>query len=60
MLQTETFTVQVTSPMLYDKLYTLSVESSVPPELLINLAIKRLVEDVEFIRNLRIGKSEGV
>ena len=60
MFQTENFTVQITSPMLYDKLYTLSAEYSVSAELLVNLAVKRLIEDVEFIRNLRMGKIEGV
>jgi hypothetical protein len=49
-------TVQLSNPMLYDKLHTLAAEYSVTTELLINLAVKRLVDDVEFVRNLRVGK----
>lgn len=52
----ENFTVQLTNPMLYDRLHTLSAEYSVPVELLVNVAVKRLVDDVDFIRSLRTGK----
>lgn len=52
------FTIQLTNPMLYDRLHTLSVEYSVSVELLINAAVKRMIEDVDFVRSLRIGKVE--
>ena len=51
----ENFQVQLTDPMLYDRLHTLSVEYSVSIELLINAAVKRLIDDVDFIRDLRSG-----
>ncbi|MBD5472826.1 MAG: hypothetical protein HDR20_07995 [Lachnospiraceae bacterium] len=54
----EDFAVQITDPMLYDRLHTLSAEYSVSTGLLVNIAIKRLLEDVDFVRNLRAGKLE--
>lgn len=52
----ENFTVQVTNPMLYDRLHTLSAEYSVSVELLVNAAVKRFIEDVDFVRGLRTGR----
>ena len=52
----ENFTIQLTSPMLYDKLQTLSSEYSLSVEFLVNVAVRRLVEDVDFVRNLRTGQ----
>lgn len=52
------FTVQLTNPMLYDKLHTLAMEYDLPIELLVNVAVKRLIDDVDFVRGLRIGKVE--
>ncbi len=49
----EEFSVQITNSMLYDQLHTLSVEYSVSIEFLVNIAIERLINDVDFIRNLR-------
>ena len=49
----ETFTIQLTNPMLYDRLHILSVEYSVSTELLVNAAVKRLIDDVDFVRSLR-------
>lgn len=59
MFEKENFTVRLTDPMLYDRLHTLSVEYSLPVELLANAAVKRLVDDVDFVRSLRDGKIEG-
>lgn len=59
MFERENFSVKLTDPMLYDKLYTLSAEYSVSVELLVNAAVKRLVDDVDFVRSLRTGKIEG-
>lgn len=55
----ENFRIQLTDPMLYDRLHTLSVEYSLPMEVLVNVAVKRLVNDVDFVRGLRIGRVEG-
>ena len=54
----ENFTIQLSDPMLYDRLQTLSAEYSVSIELLINVAVKRLIEDIDFVRSLRIGKTK--
>ena len=51
----ETITVRLASPLLYDRLHTLAVEYSVTTDLLINIAVKRLLDDVELLRNLRMG-----
>lgn len=53
----ETVTVRFTNPMLYDRLHTLSAEYSVSVEEIINESVRRLVDDVDFVRNLRMGKS---
>lgn len=52
----ENFLVQVTKPMLYDRMHTLSAEYSVSVEFLVNTAIERFISDVDFIRSLRKGK----
>jgi len=59
MFERETFAVRLTDPMLYDRLHTLSAEYSVSVEVLVNAAVKRLVDDVDFVRSLRTGKTEG-
>lgn len=61
MFERETFTVQLTNPMLYDRLRTLSAEYDLSVEYLVNMAVRRLVDDVDFVRSLRTGKeTEGV
>lgn len=61
MFERETFTVQLTVPMLYDKLRTLSAEYDLSVEYLVNVAVRRLIDDVDFVRSLRTGKeTEGV
>ena len=55
---TEQFTVQLNNSILYDRLHTLSAEYSVPVEVLVNLAVHRLIDDVDFVRGLRTGKLE--
>ena len=52
----EVFAVYLTDGMLYDKLHRLAAEFSVPVELLTDLAVKRLTDDIEFVRALRMGK----
>ena len=34
------------------------MEYDLPIELLVNVAVKRLIDDVDFVRGLRIGKVE--
>lgn len=52
----EKITIQFSDPMLYDRLHILSVEYSLSADLLISLAVKRLLDDVEVIRDMRSGK----
>lgn len=52
----EKVTIEFTNPMLYDRLHTLAAEYSVSVDILINVAVKRLIDDVDFVRNLRTGK----
>ena len=42
--------IELSDPMLYDRLHTLSAEYSVSVELLVNLAVRRLVDDIDFVR----------
>ena len=51
--------IQLTTPILYDRLYTLSAEYDVPVDLLVELAVKHLLDDVNFVRGLRTGKTGG-
>lgn len=60
MFERESFTVQLTGPMLYDRLRTLSAEYNLSTEYLVNAAVRRLTDDVDFVRSLRTGKVEGV
>lgn len=59
MFERETFTVQLTRPMLYDRLRTLSAEYDLSVEFLVNAAVQRLIDDVDFVRSLRTGKAGG-
>ena len=52
----ETITIQFSNAMLYDRIHTLSAEYNVSADLLIGLAVKRLIDDVEVVRNLRNGE----
>lgn len=60
MFERETYTVRLTDPMLYDRLRTLSAEYNLSHENLVNVAVRRLMDDVDFVRSLRTGKAEGV
>ncbi len=55
-IMSENYMLPLTDPMLYDRLHTLSVEYSLPVDLLVNVAVKRLMDDVDFVRCLRMGK----
>ncbi len=52
----ETITIQLDNAMLYDRIHTLSAEYNISANLLISLAVKRLLDDVEVVRNLRNGE----
>ena len=52
----EMITIRLSNPMLCDGLHELSAEYSLSPDLLISLAVKRLLDDVEIIRDMRSGK----
>ena len=52
----ENLVIRVTNPMLYDRLHTLSAEYSLSTEFLVNVAVNRLLDDIDFVRNLRNGK----
>ena len=54
--QKEDFTVRLTEPMLYDRVHTMSAEYSLSVDTLVNIAVKRLIDDVDFVRNIRLGK----
>lgn len=58
-LPPEEFTVHLTDPMLYDRLHTLSMEYSVSADALAGIAVKRLLDDVDFVRELRMGHCKG-
>ena len=60
MFEKENFSVSLTDTMLYDRLRTLSAEYDMAVESLVNVAVERLIEDVDFVRDLRIGKAEGM
>lgn len=54
----EGIVVRITDPLLYDRLLTISVEYAVSMEVLVNTALKKLMDDVELIRKLRTGGME--
>lgn len=55
-IQKEEFSVRLTDSMLYDRLQILSAEYTLSVELLVNIAVKRLIDDIDLIRELRAGK----
>ena len=52
----EDTTIQLTNPLLYDKINLLTIEYSISANLLVNLAVKRFLDDVDMIRKLRTGE----
>ena len=50
-----TIIVQFVSSMTCDRLRTLSSEYNLPMSALVDLAVQRLLKDVDFMRNLRAG-----
>ena len=53
--QTAQFTIYLTNGLLYDRLHELAAEYSLLVEQLADLAVERLIGDVEFVRGLRTG-----
>ena len=52
----QAYAVYLTNGLLYDRLYTLAAEYALPVEKLTDLAVGRLLRDVELVRELRNGK----
>ena len=59
MFEKEAFTVPLAGPVLYGRLRTLSAEYDLSVASLVNAAVKRLIEDVDFVRSLRMRKIGG-
>ena len=57
--QTAQFAIYLTNGLLYDRLHELAAEYSLPVEKLADLAVERLIGDVEFVRGLRGGSISG-
>ena len=55
----QAYAVYLTNGLLYDKLHTLAAEYTMPVEKLAELAVERLLRDVEMVRGLRTGKCRG-
>ena len=53
------YDIYLTNGLLYDRLYQLAEEYTLPVERLAELAVERLLQDVEFVRGLRSGKVIG-
>jgi hypothetical protein len=58
MAQEHTLNIKFANPMLFDRLHTLAQDYAIPIETLIELAVERLIENVDFIRKLRASKPE--
>jgi len=56
MPETKILNVKFSNLLLFDRLYELSIEYSVSADLLINVAVKKLIDDVDLLRNLRSRK----
>ena len=56
----QAYAVYLTDGLLSDRLPTLAAEYALPVETLADLAVKRLLSDVELVRGLRNGKVPGV
>ena len=54
------YTVYLTNSLLYDRLHTLAAEYALPVEKLTDLAVGRLLRDVELVRGLRNGNVPGM
>ena len=53
----QAYAVYLTNGLLYDRLHTLAAEYALPVEKLTDLAVGRLLRDVELVRELRNGES---
>ena len=56
----QAYAVYLTNGLLYDRLHTPAAEYALPVEKLTDLAVGRLLRDVELVRELRNGKVPGV
>lgn len=56
----QAYAVYLTNGLIYDRLHTLAAEYTLPVEKLAELAVERLLRDVEMVRGLRNGNVPGV
>ena len=54
----EAVSVMITNGFICDRLRILSAEYSMPVEDLVNIAVKHMLDDVDFVRGLRKKKVE--
>lgn len=54
------YAIYLTNGLLYDRLHQLAAEYALPVEKLTDLAVGRLLSDVELVRELRNGNVPGV
>jgi len=50
-----TIKVEIEDYIMYDKLNSLVIEYMTTVDRLVNVSIRRLIDDVEFVRELRMG-----
>lgn len=55
MLSDKIIKIELENYILYDKLNTLAAEYAIAVDHLVNISIRRLIDDVEFVRELRKG-----
>jgi len=48
--------IQLANDMLYDRLHTIAAEYAVSTDFIMNTALTRLISDIDFIRQLRMGQ----
>jgi len=50
--------IKFSDPLIYDRLIELSREYSISVNMLVNVAVKKLIIDVNMLRDLRAGRIE--
>jgi hypothetical protein len=58
MLNDKIIKIEIMDYLLYDKINALAIQYSTTVDCLVNIAIKRLIDDVEFVRELRNKSSK--
>ncbi len=47
--------IEISDYIVFDKIHSLSVEYAIPVDVLVNIAVKRLFDYIEYFRGLRNG-----